>query len=418
MQFVTSNQDSFQNDNRRFTQIHADQISNYQRSSAYICGSKLILLCCSLVTAIISVGASGASAQLTIQSTGTLSGTIQLPSFNPNFNTSTTRVDTDSTGAYYRNIGTQQNPNNVLVYQSNYVKVNTRSDGSLHYYVDFKGIPVVSFDGTLTSPVLSGGQLDPFTYQGRLPGVKFQGVVQDEFNITKGLYTGIVTDPKTGQQYQGTFQVQGYGPRYSFPNGGESPTVFDFKSDLPGKPTVTSLVMTNSPLVRLTIQVPADATPISSSGGGSTITPPPTTGGSTTSPPPSPPTGGGASIVTTPPTTSGSTTPTTSPTTGGSTTPTTSPTTSGSTTPTTSPITGGSTTPTTSPTTSGSTTPTTALTTGGSSTPTTSPTTGGSTTPTTSPISGGSTTPTTSPITGGSTTPTTSPISGGSTTPT
>ncbi|NEU73705.1 hypothetical protein PI95_014340 [Hassallia byssoidea VB512170] len=220
----------------------------------------------SLAAAIIGFGAESAFAQITIQSTGTLSGTIQLPKFNPNFNRVVTRVDTNSKGTYYRQ--------GVPLYTSNYVKVQTRADGSLHYFVDFKGIPVVSFDGLLTSPALSSGDLTSYNYQGKLPGTKFEAVVQDEFGLKKALYTGIVTDPKTGQQYQGTFRVTGQGPRYSQSNGSATPTVFDFKSDIPGKPTVTSLKMTNAPLIKLFITIPAGATPItprSDAGGGTPI---------------------------------------------------------------------------------------------------------------------------------------------------
>ncbi len=268
MQFLASGQKPIQNGNRIYPQIHAD--SNYQRPSAFISGSKnkisklglLFVSSCSLASAVISLEAPKAAAQLTIQSTGRLSGTIQLPSFNPNFNNRVTRIDTDSNGTYMRNISTKQNPNFVPIYTSNFVKVQTRADGSLGYYVDFKGIPVISLDGILSSPALSDGQLTPYSYQGKIPETKFQGVVQDEFGLTKAFYTGVVTDPKTGQQYQGTFEVSGQGPRYSDRNGGESPTVFDFRSDIPGKPSVTSLKMANSPLVRLTIKVPTDATPI------------------------------------------------------------------------------------------------------------------------------------------------------------
>ncbi|WP_199784823.1 hypothetical protein [Nostoc sp. 'Lobaria pulmonaria (5183) cyanobiont'] len=60
-------------------------------------------------------------------------------------------------------------------------------------------------------------------------------------------------------------------------NGGATPTVFDFKSDLPGSPKVTSLEMTNSPLARIEIKVPATAT---------LITPAPTTGSGNTPIPP------------------------------------------------------------------------------------------------------------------------------------
>ncbi|MBA3922439.1 MAG: hypothetical protein H0X31_12370, partial [Nostocaceae cyanobacterium] len=116
----------------------------------------LIFTSTALSAALVALGSSTASSQVTIQSTGTVSGTIQLPSFNPNFNNRVTRVDTNKSGTYSRN-GTP-------VYTSNYVKVQTNADGSLKYYVDFKGIPVISFDGLLTSPALSGGKLTPYTY--------------------------------------------------------------------------------------------------------------------------------------------------------------------------------------------------------------------------------------------------------------
>ncbi|MEH1863512.1 MAG: hypothetical protein V7K69_00490 [Nostoc sp.] len=258
----------------------------------------VVLSSSSLAAAIIALSGTSAFAQITIQSTGTLSGTIQLPSINPNFNGSTTRVDTDDAGTYSRNLGTKNNPNYVPVYKSNYVKVQTRSDGSLHYFVDFKGIPIVSFNGVLNSPILSGGELTPYKYQGRLAGTTFQGVVQDEFNLTKALYTGTVTDPKTGNQYQGTFEVSGYGVRYSDRNGGATPTVFDFKSDIPGSPKVTSLEMTNSPLARITIKVPANATLITPTPvGGNTPTPTPVVSGNSTPTPPPVISGGGTSTL-------------------------------------------------------------------------------------------------------------------------
>ncbi|MEH2068611.1 MAG: hypothetical protein V7K47_10700 [Nostoc sp.] len=250
----------------------------------------------SLAAIIIGLGGTTALAQITIQSTGTLSGTIQLPSINPNFNQSITRVDTDDTGTYSRNLGTKNNPNYVPIYKSDYVQVQTRNDGSLHYFVDFKGIPIVSFNGVLTSPVLSNGELTAYKYQGRLAGTTFQGVVQDEFNLTKALYTGTVTDPNTRNQYQGTFEVSGYGVRYSARNGGATPTVFDFKSDLPGSPKVTSLEMTNSPLARLTIKVPATATLVTPTpvvDGGNTPTPTPVVDGGNT-PTPAPVVSGGS----------------------------------------------------------------------------------------------------------------------------
>ncbi|WP_392534867.1 PEP-CTERM sorting domain-containing protein [Nostoc sp. C117] len=217
-----------------------------------------------LATAIIGLSNSSVFAAqfITIQSTGTLSGTIELPRNNPNFNNSITRIDTDETGTYYRNLGTNNNPNYVPVYQSDYLQIGTRSDGSLHYFVDFKGIPIVSFDGVLTSPVLSGGQLTPYKYQGQLPETTFQGVIQDEFNLTKAFYTGTVIDPNTGKQYQGTFEISGYGDRYSEPNGSLTPTVFDFQSDIPGSPTITSLSITDAPLASLRILVPIEETSI------------------------------------------------------------------------------------------------------------------------------------------------------------
>lgn len=220
-------------------------------------GSAIVGSTC-LTAAIIGLSSSGAFAAqfITIQTTGAISGTIELPRNNPNFNNSITRIDTDETGTYYRNLGTTNNPNYVPVYQSDYLQVETRPDGSLHYFVDFKGIPFVSFDGVLTSPVLSGGQLTPFKYQGQLAGTTFQGVVQDEFNFIKAFYTGTVTDPDTGKNYQGTFEVYGYGERYSDRNGSVTPTVFDFQSDIPGSPTITSLTLNNTPLKNLSIKVP------------------------------------------------------------------------------------------------------------------------------------------------------------------
>jgi hypothetical protein len=233
------------------------------RTKVFTTFSGLLVITSSIAAAIIGFGAECAIAQITIQSTGILSGNIQLPKFNPNFNRVVTRVDTNSKGTYSRQ--------GVTLYTSNYVKVQTRADGSLHYFVDFKGIPVVSFDGLLTSPALSKGDLTSYNYQGKLPGTKFEAVVQDEFGLKKALYTGIVTDPKTGQRYQGTFRVTGQGPRYSQSNGSATPTVFDFKSDIPGKPTVTSLKVTNAPLIKLFITIPAGAIPIaprSDPGGG------------------------------------------------------------------------------------------------------------------------------------------------------
>lgn len=201
--------------------------------------------------AAVIIGFSGASASaaefIRVQTTGTLSGTIGLPSINPNFNQSTTRVDTDANGIYYRN--------GVAVYDSDYVQSKINADGSLSYFVDFKGIPFVSLDGIINSSVLSDGQLTSFNYQNNpgLPGVKFQGVIQDELNLVKALYNGILTDPTTGKKYQGDFELLGEGLRYSATLGGLTPTVFDFQSDIPGLPTITSLALNNAPLVKLTI---------------------------------------------------------------------------------------------------------------------------------------------------------------------
>ncbi|TVP60595.1 MAG: PEP-CTERM sorting domain-containing protein [Nodularia sp. (in: Bacteria)] len=200
-----------------------------------------------LATTIIGFSSASAFAAqfISVQSTITLSGTIDLPNFNTNFNNRTTRVKTDSQGRYFRN--------GVLVYQSDEVK----TDDGVNYYVDFLGIPFVSLDGVLTSPVLSDGELKPYNYQNNpsLPGVKFEGVVQDEFVFgrLRAFYDGILTDPSTGKRYQGVFQFKGinrnndsvFSPRYDNINGGNFPTVFDFKSDIPGQPTITSLSLDN-----------------------------------------------------------------------------------------------------------------------------------------------------------------------------
>ncbi|MEH2081863.1 MAG: PEP-CTERM sorting domain-containing protein [Nostoc sp.] len=95
-----------------------------------------------------------------------------------------------------------------------------------------------------------------------MAGTTFQGVVQDEFNLTKAFYTGTVTDPDTGKKYQGTFEVSGYGERYSNSNGNLTPTVFDFQSDVAGLPSVTSLTITNASLANLRIKVPINETSI------------------------------------------------------------------------------------------------------------------------------------------------------------
>ncbi|MBW4539553.1 MAG: hypothetical protein KME43_10475 [Myxacorys chilensis ATA2-1-KO14] len=201
-------------------------------------------------------------AQVTINSSGVVNGTIAPPNINPNFNQGTTRVDTDSQGRYFRN--------GVLVYSAQDFNPNlVQVDSSGRYFVDFRGIPVVSVGGALVSPALSNGELLLVKRFNNRENVRFYGTIQDEF-VVLGKYTGIATDPNTGTQYQGTFDVRGQGPRYSDRNGGSSPTVFDFRShyntranpSIPAQPTVFSYTVTNMP-VRLSITVPAGLTPIS-----------------------------------------------------------------------------------------------------------------------------------------------------------
>ncbi|WP_375491736.1 hypothetical protein [uncultured Nostoc sp.] len=79
----------------------------------------------------------------------------------------------------------------------------------------------------------------------------------------------------------------------------------DFKSDIPGSPKVTSLEMTNSPLARITIKVPATATLITPSpvtSGSSTPTSPPVISGGST-PTSAPVVSDGSAIATSTPTT-------------------------------------------------------------------------------------------------------------------
>lgn len=201
-------------------------------------------------------------AQVTINSSGVVNGTIAPPNINPNFNQGTTRVDTDSQGRYFRN--------GVLVYSAQDFNPNlVQVDSSGRYFVDFRGIPIVSVDGTLGSPALSNGELSSVKRFNNRENVRFYGTIQDEF-VVLGKYTGTATDPTTGTQYQGTFDVRGQGLRYSDRNGGSSPTVFDFRShynpratpSIPAQPTVFSYQVTNMP-VRLSITVPAGLTPIS-----------------------------------------------------------------------------------------------------------------------------------------------------------
>ncbi len=202
-----------------------------------------------------------AIAQLTVNSSGVISGTVQPPNRNPTFNGGTTRVETDSQGRYFRNgvlIFSAEAVNPALVVLGTSGKYNGK------YYVDFRGIPVVSPDGTLTSPDLQGDLKSTQRFNNDAP-VKLWGNIQDEL-VLKGNFVGTVTDPATGKQYQGTFEVKGQGPRYSASNGGTSPTVFDFQSQyrgtdpkIPSQVTVKSYSITAVP-VTLSITIPSSAT--------------------------------------------------------------------------------------------------------------------------------------------------------------
>lgn len=199
-------------------------------------------------------------AQVTIRSTGIVTGTVAPPSRNPNFNQGTTRIDTDNQGRYFRN--------GVLVFDAQTVNPNlVRMGSNGQFFVDFRGIPVVSTDGTLTSEVLRDGQLDSIQRFNNDAPVKYWGNIQDEF-VVRGQYTGTAIDPATGNQYQGTFDIRGQGPRYSDRDGGLSPTVFDFRSyynfqanpQLGPTPTVSSYSIQGMP-VQLTVTVPAGLNP-------------------------------------------------------------------------------------------------------------------------------------------------------------
>jgi hypothetical protein len=201
-----------------------------------------------------------AVAQVRINSTGVVTGTITPPNRNPNFNNITTRIDTDSQGRYFRN--------GVLIFDASAVNPNLVGvDANGRYYVDFFGIPFVSANGGLTSSVLQG-QLDSVSRFNHNAPVKLWGNVQDE-TVVLGKFTGIATNPATGEQYQGTFDIRGQGPRYSDRNGGTSPTVFDFQSyynlratpQVRGTPTVFSYTIQGMP-VNLTVTVPAGLQPI------------------------------------------------------------------------------------------------------------------------------------------------------------
>jgi hypothetical protein len=201
-----------------------------------------------------------AIAQVTIRSNGTISGTVTPPNKNPNFNQGTTRVDTDSQGRYFRN--------GQLIFDAQTVNPHLVGvDAAGRYYVDFRGIPVVSTDGALTAPTLNG-QLDATQRFNNDAPVRYWGNIQDEF-VVQGNFTGTATNPTTGEQYQGTFPIRGQGPRYSATNGGDGPTVFDFKSyynfranpAINPTPTVFSYGIQAMP-VQLTVTVPAGLAPI------------------------------------------------------------------------------------------------------------------------------------------------------------
>jgi hypothetical protein len=213
-----------------------------------------------LISISLSAAAHPAIAQVTIRSNGTISGTIAPPNKNPNFNQGTTRVDTDSQGRYFRN--------GQLIFDAQTVNPNLVGvDAAGRYYVDFRGIPVVSADGALTSPTLNG-QLDATQRFNNDAPVRYWGNIQDEF-VVQGNFTGTATNPTTGEQYQGSFPIRGQGPRYSATNGGDGPTVFDFKSyynlranpAINPTPTVFSYSIQAMP-VQLTVTVPAGLAPI------------------------------------------------------------------------------------------------------------------------------------------------------------
>ena len=221
----------------------------------------------SLATAVVAVLAptlaSPVQAQVTINSSGLVSGTVVPPDINPNFNRGTTRIEVDAQGRYFR-VG-EVNPVYIAP-DPNLVRM--ADDGT--FFVDFRGIPVVGIAGTLTSPVLSDGQLDsPVCCNHRAP-VFFNGTIQDEF-VVLGTYTGTATDPATGEQYQGTFDIRGQGPRFSDRDGGTGPTVFDFQShfnfaanpQLFPTPTVNSFTFQDMP-VQLRVTVPSGLSPVTS----------------------------------------------------------------------------------------------------------------------------------------------------------
>ncbi len=220
-------------------------------------------------------------AQVTITSTGVVAGTVTPPNRNPTFNQGTTRINTDSQGRYFRN--------GQLIFNAQDINPNLVGiDSKGQFFVDFRGIPIVAVDGSLSATILEG-QLNAVQRFNHNTPVKLWGNVQDEL-VVQGEFTGTAIDPATGNQYQGTFTIKGQGPRYSDPNsGGTSPTVFDFKSyynfnanpQILPKPTVSSYSIQAMP-VKLTVTVPAGLQPVI------TPIPPP---GPPTGQPSSPPTG-------------------------------------------------------------------------------------------------------------------------------
>lgn len=205
--------------------------------------------------------ADGAIAQVTVRSTGIITGTVTPPSRNPTFNQGTTRVDTDAQGRYLRN--------GQVVFDAQAVNPNlVRLGANGQYFVDFRGIPVVSVDGTLSSAVLNGQLTNTQRFNNDAP-VRYWGNIQDEF-VVQGNFVGTATDPATGAQYQGTFPIRGQGPRYSDANGGTSPTVFDFRSyynfqanpAINPTPSVFSYTIDAMP-VQLQVTIPAGLTPVS-----------------------------------------------------------------------------------------------------------------------------------------------------------
>ncbi|MBE9031410.1 hypothetical protein IQ266_16875 [filamentous cyanobacterium LEGE 11480] len=223
---------------------------------------------------LVNASALPTDAQVIIRSNGVITGTVTPPNKNPNFNQGTTRIDTDSQGRYFRN--------GVLVFDAQTVNPNLVRIGSNgQFFVDFRGIPVVSTDGSLTSDILRDGQLESIQRFNNDNPVKYWGNIQDEF-VVRGSYTGTAMNPNTGEQYQGTFDIRGQGPRYSDSNGGLSPTVFDFRSyynfqanpQIQPTPTVSSYTVHGMP-VELTVTIPAGLSPITPTAPFSPSTPTP-----------------------------------------------------------------------------------------------------------------------------------------------